>query len=313
MSAPPLEPAVSPNFVFPSVVFEHAEFLAFLQKGIDQAQLSAKAFEAEKGAMRQNFEASAARSNRRLHDATERLRWAQYENGEKVKARDGELNEKLKAKARDYAEEKESMRKEFEREKKHVQDIQVKNIEALTRENELLRHDLEAQRRQMELQSQDYEREVSRLKSDQQQTRTTPKFQDLVDRLPPTPDNKHFKQGQHEDSSKPSDNAADESMPSWKVLRQNQIDTFGKLVTDVEILSSSITRLNKEVENSSMKQILKDINHLDEESITTVSSKEKAAQALKSFHAEAENFLGKKSIDDTNHEDTADDAKMNGT
>ena len=309
---PPSGDANSSNFVLPSVVFDHSEFLAFLQKGIDQAQVAAKGFDMEKAVLKQNFEASISRANRRVHDAQERLRWAQYESGEKFKARDRELNEKLKARQRDHAEEKENMRKEFDREKKHVEEIQVKNIEALTRQNELLCRDMEHQRKQMDVQSQEYERELSMLRSEQPKGRTT-KIQDIVDSPTTLSGDKQIKQDSDEQTRSPKNGSA-EPLPIWKTLRQSQLDTFQKLVGGIEELSSSIERLNKELDSSSMKRVSSDIHRLDEEGSLLVRSKDKAAQALKAFHSEVEPLFNKLSVESPNGRASHDPPlALNGT
>ena len=312
MPPPPSADATSSNFVPPSVVFDQSEFLAFLQKGMDQAHHAAKAFEMEKATLRQNYEASVSRANRRVHDAQEKSRWAQIESGEKIKIRERELNEKLKGRARDQGEEKEAMRKEFEREKKQVEEVQVKNIEALTRENEFLRRDLEHQRKQIEAQSQEYEREVSRLMGGQHQSRSTAKIQDIVEGLPMPLDGKRVKLDV-DDRPASSEIDSTEATPAWMSLRQSHIDTFQKLVGDIEILSSSIEQMNKERENLTMTRTLADISRLGEESRVTVSSKEKAKQALNAFHSEAEALFNKLSVTSSTTKDSKSLSTVNGS
>ena len=312
MPPPPSADSTSPNFVLPSVVFDHSEFLAFLQKGMDQAHHAAKGFEMEKDRLRQNFEASISRANRRVHDAQERMRWAQAESGEKIKIRERELNEKLKGRARDQAEEKESMRKEFEREKKQVEEIQVKNIEALQRENEYLRRDLEQHRKQIEAQSEEFEREVSRLRTGQHESRSTAKIQDIVDRHPMPSDEKHIKV---DSDDRPASSKIDttETIPAWKSLRQSQLDTFQKLVGDIETLSSSIEQIKKDRDNLPIPRIFADITRLGEESSLIVNSKDKAAQALNAFHSEAETLFSKFPVTSSATKDSQDPSVVNGS
>ena len=306
LSTPSSTEAVSPNPSLPTVVFDHAEFLAFFQKGIERAQYANQGTDAEKASLRQSFEASISRANRRVHEAQERLRWQQYESGEKFKAKDRELNEKLKARARDHAEEKEAMRKDFEREMKHLSEIQVKNIEALQRQNELLRRDFEYQRRQMELQAQEYEREVSRLRTDRHQTRSTTKIQDIVNGVAKGSEDTHIKQSPKEQSAT-LDGAENAIVPSWRKARQNQLNTFQQLVEDVDTLATAITRLNRDVETMTMKSILADIKALDANSVLALESKGKASDAVKAFHAEADMAFKKASTEQSTDERRKDD------
>ena len=305
--ATPSADAMSPNFSLPSVVFDHAEFLAFLQKGIDRAQLANSGYDAEKAALRQSFEASVARANRRAHDAQERLRWAQYESGEKIKARDREFNDKLKAKARDLAEEKDAMRKDFEREKKHVEEIQVKNIEALRRQNELLQRDLDHQRKQMEMQAHEYEQELSKLRNGRQQTRSATKIQDIVNGLPMVPEDKGIKHSPR-DQAAASPSPGKDQVPTWKTLRQSQLDTFQRLAAETDTLASLFRRLNRDVESMPMKGIMVDLKRLDEQSTLVLQDKEKAAQALKAFHSEAETVFSKLTLDEPVEDEKMDAA-----
>lgn len=248
----------------------------------------------EKMSLKQNFEASVARANRRVHEAQERLRWAQYESGEKIKAR-----------ARGLVEEREAMRKEFEREKKQVEEIQVSNIEALTRQNERLQRDLEFQRKQVEVQAREYEQEIMKLRSETQRPRRTTRIQDIVNRLSPPPENKPSKQ---ESKREPllSEDTPGEPAGQWRTIRRSEEGPSRKLVEDVKILKASIKQLNKEVNTLSMKEIISDINRLDEESTIVLKSTETAAQAFKVSVPEADNLPVKSAAEVPSHTEKVD-------
>ena len=140
---------VSSNPSLPTIIFDHAEFLAFFHEGIERAQYARQGADAEKASLRRSFQASISRANRRAHKTQEKLRWQRHKSGEKLKARDRELNQKLKTCARDHVKKK-LMRKDFEKKIKRISETQVKIIRALQRENETLRREFKHQRRQIE-------------------------------------------------------------------------------------------------------------------------------------------------------------------
>ena len=128
-----------PAFTPAGVMFDRDEVIDFLNRGVARAEQSTKEYDADQIARRRTFEMSTMRANRRLHDAQERIRWLSYENGENKKDRERELGELLKK----HQKEQQRLRQDVEREHRAREEAQIKNIEALARQNDALRRQIE--------------------------------------------------------------------------------------------------------------------------------------------------------------------------
>ena len=128
-----------PAFTPAGVIFDRDEVLDFLNRGVARAEQAAKDYDADQIARRRTFEMSTMRANRRLHDAQERIRWLSYENGENKKDRERELGELLKK----HQKEKLLVRQESDHDHIAREEVYTKNIEALARQNDSLRRQIE--------------------------------------------------------------------------------------------------------------------------------------------------------------------------
>ena len=176
----------------------------------------------------------------------------------------------------------------------------MKNIEALTRQNEALQRELDGQRRRIEEQSQSYEREIAQLRSQHQQPG---KIANLSTKSPEALVQNAAKA--REPVARPTSGNADvktieplkdgSSQTMQRIYRQS----FQQLLEGVDTLASSIIELHREVDSTSMKSILAHITHQAQESHKLLERKEEALQAFDNFCSVTDDFAAKQQNLDT--------------
>ena len=147
-SAPVSQQPPPPSPLDVEVMFGREEFLVFLQKGLEKAQLAKSNTDVDLVTQRKMFNVTIARANKRANDAHDSLKFAHHENEEKLKERERYWSETLIGKMREHTEENQLMRREFDREQKHQEYIQTESMDALARQNDKLEREIDSLQRE---------------------------------------------------------------------------------------------------------------------------------------------------------------------
>ena len=95
-------------FKLPGVMLDDervAQIQDIIRQGQEKARNTSQRYEAEKAAQRRTFEAAVSRANRRVHDAQEGLRHANFQHADTLKFKEAQFNETLRALKQDIEKE----------------------------------------------------------------------------------------------------------------------------------------------------------------------------------------------------------------
>ena len=290
-------PQQAPTFEPPGVMYDKEEILEFLNKGIEKGRQAAKFYELDQNAQRQTFEASNARSNRRLHEAQDKLRWSSFEQAEHTKMREREFQEAMKKKTLEAIEEKKALRREFEAEQRQREKVQTANIDSLTRQNDDLRRMLDEQRvtvgkQRDQIQSMEMEIKVLRKKLGASSPyEVSPKSE--MDEVRPNLKSLEAQMATKGDKNIAVDAEISESvdeMRSWRIIQQTCERNIRKAIQDFQALSSSITSFNRDLEEMPSKLVVKTLAAIQEQNDTTNASMQEAAQSMNNLSLKSDRF-----------------------
>ena len=269
-----------PAFTPAGVMFEREEVEEFLERGIARAARALKDFDADQVARRRTFEAATSRANRRLHDAQERIRWLSYEHGEGKKDRERELAELVKKGAR----EKLLLRQEFEREQRAREDVQIKNIEALSRQNDSLRRRVdELERAGAGAGAMPVQPKPVELLQPEAKTEVDVEMKD--ESLPSTNEIAPAKQVAPLPSPAPAA-TADQSSRAWEPVCRSSEQAIQDALAETDSLSSALATLIAEIDDLSNKQVLKTLASIQTQNAAAKATMQGAVMGLSQLRTE---------------------------
>lgn len=277
-------PPQAPAFAPPAVIYDKEEILEFLNKGIEKARQARQYYELDQAAQRRTFEASNSRSNRRLHEAQDKLRWSSYEQAEHTKMREREFQEALKKKTMESIEEKKALRREFEAEQRQRETVQTSNIDSLARQNDNLRrmldeHRILAGKQRDQMQSMEMEIKVLRRKLGASSPfEVSPKSE--LEEVRPNLKSFEAQIATKEDTVTAEISHALDEMKSWRSLQQICEKDIRKALHDFQSLSSSITTFNRDLEEMPSKLVVKTLAAIQQQNDSTNASMHEAAQSM---------------------------------
>ena len=199
----------------------------------------------------------------------------------------------MKNQAREHSEKQQIMRRELDEEQRLKEDIQIKNIDSLRRQNDELKRQIESlQRIQQEQKEQQeyYEHELASLRMQSRPPElsgaTTPAVPNGTNVPEPTREpsgqdsiiEKLQQQVQHYQFLLSKIDGG--TISSWKSRETEGRQALDKAMADFASLSLSITKLFNEHEDMSNKQVIKTISSLKLENDSTQESMRQAGQSL---------------------------------
>ena len=288
---------------------DQEEILALFKKGADRAEQSKANMDADVVNIKKALEASSARANRRASEAIDSLRYAHHEGGERIKDRERIYADGLKNKTREFQEKEQALKREHELNMKYQEGIQIKNIEALTRQNDKLREELEAVRQDGmgslgESRERELQYEISSLRRQLENTRFDSKAT-----LSPPPSNAHESvkapYGQHDSSAEQLSRLQKRVAELANIAKSVQDaqkasqHSFQGGLSDFTTLSSVLTDFIDDYYVTSPDEISEELNKMKEQNTATKASLMKTEAAFAAFRAELEVFVAEFTENDT--------------